>query len=488
MKKKKENTLANSRAAFNIAKQSPPNNVETTNSIRMFWGHVFVALELVMALTSCSGDAAKTTCDSYRHFTALKNYQLYSWSSEMANPLCDSASVGKMSFISSMAECEAAAKQLNEGYVKDPFRHHWREHTTGFMAIGNTVPENDGLDQSSNRPKGCYVNDGKLYFNAKMSNTGSCDSRWFSHDRWLSQCLCAVQPRWGLKGYDLSNVVETSLRADDGSFDVTGIECAAGYDGVPRATACSADGEAYAASGCVKIKNCTRGSNILGCYSSSSNHRSCDVGYNYSDAVEFLLTDALHNFSVTGLQCPSKYVGTPVATVCADDGEPYSVSGCKKKSCKSRLSGEWTYKQNKEHEVPGYYDGTTTMVHSPCHAYIETKEECEWAASQLNLGYGFAENGTNLRPCDNCAMEAGGIGCFTTDQGLFYSSPHGHNERWDGWREYTRSQICLVPPTPRAVVSPPDGYMLTSLAEENLQMDQFDVSSFGKRTGTISIN
>ena len=100
MKKKKENTLANSRVAFNIAKQSPPNNVETTNSIRMFWGHVFVALELVMALTSCSGDAAKTTCDSYRHFTALKNYQLYSWSSEMANPLCDSASVGKMSFIS----------------------------------------------------------------------------------------------------------------------------------------------------------------------------------------------------------------------------------------------------------------------------------------------------------------------------------------------------------------------------------------------------
>ena len=75
-----------------------------------------------------------------------------------------------------------------------------------------------------------------------------------------------------------SNQRSNALQVDDGSFNVTGVKCAAGYNGVPRATACTADGEAYVASGCVKIKNCTRGSNVLDCYVSSSNNRTCDVG------------------------------------------------------------------------------------------------------------------------------------------------------------------------------------------------------------------
>ena len=51
------------------------------------------------------------------------------------------------------------------------------------------------------------------------------------------------------------------------------------------------------------------------------------TGYSYSDVNENLL---MSSFSVTGLKCASGYEGNPVATKCAANGEPYTVSGCSK--------------------------------------------------------------------------------------------------------------------------------------------------------------
>jgi hypothetical protein len=439
-----------------------------------------------------SGCVKIKKCDTYRQYRAEKSSPFRRWHR------CDT-------FVTSMAECETAANQLNENFLKDPDLDNFNSFTTTSMEISNTVPRDDGWDHSSHRPKGCYVYDGKLYFNAKMSNTGSCDSHLsrFIHDPYHSQCICPSPPDWGLQGYNLSNVVETSLRVDDGSFNVTGIKCAAGYNGVPRALPCGADGEAYVASGCVKIKKCKRGSYTLGCYySSSSNNRTCDIGYDYSEAVENLITDASHNFSVTGLRCPAGYEGTPNVSVCAVDGEPYSVSGCKKimNSCRSRLHREWSYQEN------------THWDRFQCHKYIETKEECEWAVKQLNLGYPFGGNGEYAWTQSGMGGSypgwhygnPAGKGCFTGPQAsrlaahTFYfrdptvPPPTTRHSRigdwadWDGWHSsFTNSLICLKPS--RGFPLTPVGYTITSLAEKNLRTDQFNVGSFVKSTDTIFI-
>merc|ERR1711988_627817 len=52
-------------------------------------------------------------------------------------------------------------------------------------------------------------------------------------------------------GYDFSSVSETDLSAD-GTFDVTGITCASGYQGTAVATVCSSS-DKYVVSGCTVI-------------------------------------------------------------------------------------------------------------------------------------------------------------------------------------------------------------------------------------------
>ena len=168
-------------------------------------------------------------------------------------------------------------------------------------------------------------------------------------------------------------------------------------------------------------------------------------------------------------------------------------------SCRSRLHREWSYQEN------NHWD------RFQCHKYIETKEECVWAAKQLNLAYAFAGNGEqdfkhfSKTHHHSWNGEPAGKGCFTSlgNQGmnLYFRDPtlpppirwKSDPESWSGWQthytgrqsRFTFSLICHMPSKP--VPSPPVGYNLTSLVERNLQMGQFDVSSFVKFTDTIFI-
>ena len=52
-------------------------------------------------------------------------------------------------------------------------------------------------------------------------------------------------------GYDFSHIIETSLRLDGNTFDVTNLQCASGYEGNnPTVTKCTNDGDPYIVSGC----------------------------------------------------------------------------------------------------------------------------------------------------------------------------------------------------------------------------------------------
>ena len=169
-------------------------------------------------------------------------------------------------------------------------------------------------------------------------------------------------------------------------------------------------------------------------------------------------------------------------------------------SCRSRLHREWSYQEN------------THWDRFRCHKYIETKEECEWAVKQLNLGYPFGGNGEyawthsgmgGYYPGWHYGNPAG-KGCFTGPQAsrlaahTFYfrdptvPPPTTRHSRigdwadWDGWHSsFTNSLICLKPS--RGFPLTPVGYTITSLAEKNLRTDQFNVGSFVKSTDTIFI-
>ena len=105
-------------------------------------------------------------------------------------------------------------------------------------------------------------------------------------------------------GYALTEVV---LQAS--KFDVT-VQCASGYVGTALVTACSSDGEAYTLSGCEKEKICSAPADA--------------TGY---DVTETVLSES--RFDVT-VKCSSGYVGTAAVAACPADAEPYTLSGCKK--------------------------------------------------------------------------------------------------------------------------------------------------------------
>jgi len=105
-------------------------------------------------------------------------------------------------------------------------------------------------------------------------------------------------------GYALTEVV---LQAS--KFDVS-VQCASGYLGTALVTACSSDGEAYTLSGCEKEKMCTAPADA--------------TGY---DVTETVLSES--KFDVT-VECSSGYVGNAVVAACSADAEPYALSGCEK--------------------------------------------------------------------------------------------------------------------------------------------------------------
>ena len=109
-------------------------------------------------------------------------------------------------------------------------------------------------------------------------------------------------------GYD--SIIETQLDLSSPSgFSVTA-ECATGYEGTASAAACTTTGP-YTLDGCTPI--------ICG-------QPTDTIGYD-SIIVTQLDLSSPSGFSVTA-NCATGYEGTPSATACNGNGEPYTLSGC----------------------------------------------------------------------------------------------------------------------------------------------------------------
>ena len=126
----------------------------------------------------------------------------------------------------------------------------------------------------------------------------------------MTGCDPIVCTRPSSSHYDFTNVVEGNLDLSSGSFDVTGLDCAAGYDGTAVAAACTTSGP-YDVSGCEPIV----------CMRPSSS------GYDFTNIAEGNLDLSSGDFDVTGVTCASGYEGTATPVVCATDG-PYTMTGC----------------------------------------------------------------------------------------------------------------------------------------------------------------
>ena len=108
-------------------------------------------------------------------------------------------------------------------------------------------------------------------------------------------------------GYEIT---ETKLRADNENWDVTAT-CADGYEGTPKITPCSKNGEVYTVTGCKKIPICSRPANKIGYEPITENNLERD------------------SFDVTASCDISRgYEGTATVTRCQEDGQSYTLSGC----------------------------------------------------------------------------------------------------------------------------------------------------------------
>ena len=180
-------------------------------------------------------------------------------------------------------------------------------------------------------------------------------------------------------GYDVS---AESLVLGASIFSVTA-DCATGYEGIPTAAACSANGGAYTLSGCAAVE-CTQPLSIAG-YTVTNTELSvatgfdvtvaCDTGYESTgdgpaattcgavsgeytlsgcsmlcaqpastagytvDELQVLVSDA---FSVTAT-CDTEngYEGTAVATACTAPNTAYTLSGCAPIVCTGLVAGDW---------------------------------------------------------------------------------------------------------------------------------------------------
>ncbi|CAJ1346461.1 unnamed protein product [Effrenium voratum] len=101
------------------------------------------------------------------------------------------------------------------------------------------------------------------------------------------------------------SVVESNLLAS--KFSVTAT-CAKGYEGTPTVTVCAEDGKPYTLSGCEPVKTCLA----------------------HADAKGYAIDESdltISKFSVTAT-CEKGYEGTATVKACAEDGKPYTISGC----------------------------------------------------------------------------------------------------------------------------------------------------------------
>ena len=113
-----------------------------------------------------------------------------------------------------------------------------------------------------------------------------------------------VAPKKLERGY---KVKENSLTKSN--FDVE-VECATGFLGTASVTPCTADGEEYEIAGCEIDPVCLAPTGAA------------SRGYKITEKSIVKST-----WDVTA-ECASGYVGTAEVTICAADGERYSLSGC----------------------------------------------------------------------------------------------------------------------------------------------------------------
>ncbi|CAJ1444637.1 unnamed protein product [Effrenium voratum] len=106
---------------------------------------------------------------------------------------------------------------------------------------------------------------------------------------------------------NISSYIITEQSLTRGAMQVTA-KCKAAFKGTPVVTECDGDLSAYKLSGCV-AELCTQPADL--------------TAYN---VLETHL--GRESFAVTAT-CKDGYAGSPTATVCAKDGNAYSVSGCK---------------------------------------------------------------------------------------------------------------------------------------------------------------
>ena len=292
----------------------------------------------------------------------------------------------------------------------------------------------------------------------------------------ISQC---VRPQ-AENAYNYSKVNEINLRAN--GFKVTGIQCANGYEmrrglinggHTSPIVSCNANaaanGDPYLVSGCVKTPNSS-----WTCASLNVTDLDNDA-YDVSNAVETnLAADALN---VTGVICSKGYKGTAKVSpcswqvgtktvcetklvyergrygngrfvdrrVCTNVKLPKKLilSGCSKvKACLSKDDAEDTY----------FY-----RTRNLCDLPITTKEECETAAQALGHSDQTADPYTSsYRPA----------GCYISGKLWF-------NTQQRSTSPCSSSRKCLC--KRKRNFSSSLGYDTTTLVENDLDMDDFDV-------------
>eukprot|EP00440_Ansanella_granifera_P033977 gb/GFBE01036856.1/.p1 GENE.gb/GFBE01036856.1/~~gb/GFBE01036856.1/.p1 ORF type:complete len:766 (+),score=145.34 gb/GFBE01036856.1/:1-2298(+) len=117
------------------------------------------------------------------------------------------------------------------------------------------------------------------------------------------------------KGYEVTESDEMKRQA---YFAVTA-KCAFGYSGTPIIKKCSSNGEAYDLSGCT-AESCTTPPEVGG-------------PNGYAAVIEHDVSR--DSFSVEAHCFGERWFGKAVATVCEAHGEPYKLSGCDPKVCKT---------------------------------------------------------------------------------------------------------------------------------------------------------
>jgi hypothetical protein len=303
-------------------------------------------------------------------------------------------------------------------------------------------------------------------------------------------CACAVpaipqcvRPH-AENAYNYSKVNEINLRLN--GFKVTGIQCANGYEmdrklvghTSPIASKCRADGDPYQVYGCLKTPN----SSWI-CASLNVIDLDNDA-YDVSNAVETnLAADALN---VTGVICSKGYKGTVKVSPCSWQVETKRVCETKltyvtnrygvgqfvnKNVCtnvklpkKLILSGCSKVKAclSKDGAQDAYFSRSANLCDRP----VTSKEECETAAQALGLPDQTAE------PYNSLYKPAG---CF------FY----GHELRFNAVQSTMHcgsNSKCLCKKKENFYSSL--GYDTTTLVENDLDMDDFDVCT--NKTNRIS--